>query len=111
MLKTFGSIRNLSYDRIKVHNKHHATSASRKFMSPLDLMMTNHYSNQHETRGVIQEEFNLFTHEKLLKSGKPLDFSYEALRIAILELYLSVKIRSDQEIDAYEEADFHREKA
>ena len=46
----------------------------------------------------------------MLKAGKPLDFSYAALRVAILELYLSVKIRSDQEIDNYDESAFLREK-
>ena len=54
--------------------------------------------------------FNLFTHHKLLKEKKPLQFTYEALKEAVLELYLSVKIRSDDEIDNYNEEFFKDEK-
>jgi len=54
--------------------------------------------------------FNLFSHHALLKDGQPLELSYKALREGILELYLSVKIRSDEEIDAYNEEFFNEEK-
>ena len=54
--------------------------------------------------------FNLFTHHAKLKYGEPLEFSYDALREAVLELFLSVKIRSDEEIDNYNEAQFREEK-
>jgi hypothetical protein len=54
--------------------------------------------------------FNLFTHHKLIKDKKPLDLSYTALKEAVLELYLSVKIRSDDEIDNYNEDFFKEEK-
>ena len=54
--------------------------------------------------------FNLFTHHALLKEGKPLVMTYDALREGILELYLSVKIRSDDEIDNYNEEFFKSEK-
>lgn len=37
-------------------------------------------------------------------------FSYEALKEGLLELYLSVKIRSDEEIDGYNEELFKEEK-
>ena len=59
---------------------------------------------------VLDDDFNLFSHELLLKQGKPLIYSYEALREGILELYLSVKIRSDAEIDCYDKAAFELEK-
>ena len=39
MLKTFGSMRNLSYDRAK--NIKNATSVSRRFMSPLVPLANN----------------------------------------------------------------------
>ena len=47
--------------------------------------------------------FNLFTHQqKREKEGTgALVMDYASLKEAILELYLSVKIRSDEEIDAY----------
>lgn len=56
------------------------------------------------------DEFNLFSHELLLLEGKPLEFTYEALRMGVLELYLSVKIRSDHDIDNYDEQAFAQEK-
>ena len=37
-------------------------------------------------------------------------FTYEALKEGLLELYLSVKIRSDEEIDGYNEELFKEEK-
>lgn len=46
-------------------------------------------------------EFVLFTHHKKRKDGVPLDLSYTQLREAALELFLSVKIRDDCEIDEY----------
>lgn len=52
----------------------------------------------------------LFTHHKKLREGTSLHKSYEELREAILELYLSVKIRPDEEIDAYNEDLFKLEK-
>ena len=54
--------------------------------------------------------FNLFSHHLLVKQGKPLTYSYDALKEGILELYLSVKIRSDEEIDNYNEELFKEEK-
>ena len=38
-----------------------------------------------------------------LKAGQPLIKSYEDLREAVLELFLQVKIRDDNEIEAYNE--------
>jgi hypothetical protein len=54
--------------------------------------------------------FNLFTHHAKIKNGEQLDYNYIALREAVLELYLSVKIRSDDEIDNYNEGIFRDEK-
>jgi hypothetical protein len=54
--------------------------------------------------------FNLFTHHQKIKNKESLDYSYEALKEAVLELYLSVKIRSDEEIDNYNENFFKDEK-
>ena len=56
--------------------------------------------------------FNLFTHqEKRKKMGEgALVFDYANLREAILELFLSVKIRSDEEIDQYDNEKFEKEK-
>ena len=47
--------------------------------------------------------FNLFSHHVLAKEGKPFVLHYKELREAVLELFLSVKIRSDEEIDNYNE--------
>ncbi|CDW79085.1 UNKNOWN [Stylonychia lemnae] len=53
-------------------------------------------------------QFNLFTHQKI---PKHLRIENQAtLKQALLELYLSVKIRSDEEIDNYNEALYLREK-
>lgn len=56
--------------------------------------------------------FNLFTHVKRrqLEGTKSLKLDYQNLRMAILELYLSVKIRSDEEIDGYGKDLFEKEK-
>lgn len=56
--------------------------------------------------------FNLFTHQKKrqLEGTSALALDYENLRNAILELYLSVKIRSDEEIDGYGKELFEKEK-
>ncbi len=55
-------------------------------------------------------EFNLFTHHKLTQSQRLAREDYETLKQALLELYLSVKIRSDEEIDNYTEEQFKQEK-
>lgn len=56
--------------------------------------------------------FNLFTHVKKrqLEGTRALQLDYKNLRLAILELYLSVKIRSDDEIDGYGKDLFEDEK-
>lgn len=56
--------------------------------------------------------FNLFTHVKKrqLDGTGALPMDYKNLRMAILELYLSVKIRSDEEIDGYGKDLFEEEK-
>ena len=54
--------------------------------------------------------FNLFSHHQLIKEDKSLIFTYDALKEGLLELYLSVKIRSDDEIDNYNEELFKEEK-
>ena len=64
-----------------------------------------------EDDGEGNRNFNLFTHHKLLKEKKPLELTYDALKEAVLELYLSVKIRSDEEIDNYNEEFFKDEKS
>ena len=58
----------------------------------------------------LDEPFILFTHHRKIKEGKTLLKTYKELREAVLELYLSVKIRSDDEIDAYNEDLFKLEK-
>ena len=55
-------------------------------------------------------DFNLFTHHEKVKRGEQIDLTYQSLREAVLELYLSVKIRSDEEIDNYNERLFKEEK-
>lgn len=55
------------------------------------------------------KEYNdliLFTHLK----DSPIEENYNTLKEALLELYLSVKIRSDEEIDMYNEEQFKLEK-
>ena len=53
-----------------------------------------------------EQDFQLFSHHR---GGKVIE-SYETLKEALLELYLSVKIRSDDEIDNYTEEQFLKEK-
>ena len=55
-------------------------------------------------------EFALFSHHKLLQEGKELVLSYKALREACLELFLSVKIRDDTEIEDYNASMYRKEK-
>lgn len=57
--------------------------------------------------------FNLFTHQakRDLEGTDALVKDYKNLREAVLELYLSVKIRSDDEIDEYGKDLFVREKS
>ena len=43
-------------------------------------------------------------------NGETITENYETLKEALLELYLSVKIRSDEEIDNYTEEQFKKEK-
>lgn len=56
------------------------------------------------------DAFNLFTHALQQQKGGEVKESYEELREAILELFLSVKIRSDDEIEGYNEGDYNKEK-
>ena len=63
-----------------------------------------------ESDGAENRNFNLFTHHRANKEGQEMPKTYEALKEAILELYLSVKIRSDEEIDNYNEDLFREEK-
>jgi hypothetical protein len=56
----------------------------------------------------VRNEFNLFSHHK--NAEDMLAENYETLKEALLELYLSVKIRSDEEIDGYTEEQFKIEK-
>lgn len=50
-----------------------------------------------------KNDFNLFSHHKFTNSARVMQENYETLKEALLELYLSVKIRSDEEIDCYTE--------
>lgn len=52
----------------------------------------------------------MFTHFKLKKEGKTPPQTYSGLREAVLELFLSVKIRNDEEINDYNEDLFKLEK-
>ena len=52
----------------------------------------------------------LFTHHVKLRDNLPLQKNYKELREAILELFLSVKIRTDEEIDEYNKSIFLQEK-
>lgn len=56
------------------------------------------------------KQFDLFTHHTKIRNKEFLYFTYDALRQAVLELFLSVKIRSDEEIDNYNESIFKEEK-
>ena len=67
-------------------------------------------SNQSKQGGAAAGDFVLFTHQRKQHEGKKLAKSYEDLREAVLELYLSVKIRTDDEIDGYCEDFFRLEK-
>ena len=54
----------------------------------------------------------MFTHQakRQLEGTGALVFDYKNLKQSVLELYLSVKIRSDDEIDAYDKGMFEQEK-
>ena len=54
-----------------------------------------------ETPSKENNDFNLFSHHKA--SAVEIQENYFTLKEALLELYLSVKIRSDEEIDNYTE--------
>lgn len=54
--------------------------------------------------------FNLFTHQQKRKNNQELPLDYACLREAVLELFLSVKIRSDEEIEKYNKDTFGKEK-
>lgn len=60
--------------------------------------------------GSSKNDFNLFSHHKLTSTARMQGENYISLKEALLELYLSVKIRSDEEIDAYTEEQFRQEK-
>ena len=62
--------------------------------------------------GDATNSFNLFTHQQKRKQEgtEALILDYKNLREAVLELYLSVKIRSDEEIDDYNKDVFEKEK-
>ena len=62
------------------------------------------------SRDQAANDFNLFTHHKLTQSQRAKMENYVTLKEALLELYLSVKIRSDDEIDNYTEEQFKIEK-
>ena len=65
-----------------------------------------------ESDGVDMEGFNLFSHlrKKKLEGASSLVHDYQNLRMAVIELYLSVKIRSDDEIEDYCKETFEQEK-
>ena len=63
-----------------------------------------------EDAGADEGSFNLFTHLVKRKANQPLEMDYPNLRQAVMELFLSVKIRSDEEIDAYNKDKFEAEK-
>ena len=65
-----------------------------------------------KTKQTESSGFNLFTHQakRDLEGTSGLVFDYASLREAVLELYLSVKIRSDDEIDDYGKDLFQKEK-
>ena len=54
------------------------------------------------------EAFNLFTHLKIPKDKRVENFAN--LKQAVTELFLSVKIRSDEEIDVYGAEQYEQEK-
>lgn len=73
--------------------------------------LSNQSAAIRESSGADGEKraFELFTHHKKDRKGK-LKLTYEDLHLAVLELYLSVRIRSDEEIDAYDARVFDLEK-
>ena len=93
---------------LEINNEDHAgNSIISKITSTLGSLKTLSAFNRSDKSN---RNFNLFTHHAKVKNGEPLDHSYAALREAVLELFLSVKIRSDDEIDGYNEALFKQEK-
>ena len=66
-----------------------------------------------ESDGVdLNDGLILFTHQKKRKmeGSASLIHDYENLRVAVLELYLSIKIRSDEEISEYNKDSYEQEK-
>lgn len=76
---------------------------------PSGPLLTSIHSSRHDNQN--GNEFNLFTHQKLTQSQRVKMENHATLKEALLELYLSVKIRSDDEIDNYTEEQFKVEKA
>lgn len=93
---------------MKINNEDHAgNSIISKITSTLGSLKTLSAFNRSDKSN---RNFNLFTHHAKAKNGEPVELNYAALREAVLELFLSVKIRSDDEIDNYNEALFKQEK-
>ena len=92
--------------RVKTNESFRKTGASNVLLA-----LSGNLASQN-INSASTEEFNLFTHQQLRqKEGtSALIMDYANLKEAILELYLSVKIRSDDEIDAYNKKQFEKEK-
>jgi hypothetical protein len=105
-LKVGEDFEDLKY--LEINNEDHAgNSIISKITSTLGSLKTLSAFNRSDKSN---RNFNLFTHHAKAKNGEPLELTYDALREAVLELFLSVKIRSDEEIDGYNEALFKQEK-
>ena len=111
-------IANLPRDERFIHNADKAgntivsritnTLGSLKTLSAYKATLTSGLKIENGEDGA--RNFNLFSHHQWAKEGKPLKLTYENLKEGVLELYLSVKIRSDEEIDNYNENVFLDEK-
>lgn len=65
---------------------------------------------QKSSHSVNSDFLHQFTHQKKLQQNLPLTKSYKDLREAILELFLFVRVRNDDEIDDYNEDMFKVDK-
>jgi hypothetical protein len=112
-LKNVGAINNLNLTGELPPNKNRLGTGRQS--KPFPHLLTSIHSHSKISDGDAGgnaggNEFNLFSHQRLTQSQRLKMETCASLKEALLELYLSVKIRSDDEIDNYTEEQFKEEK-
>ena len=73
-------------------------------------MLLEGISRSSERRQPSESPLAMFTYEKRRVKGEPMLRDYHSLREAVLELLLAIKVRPDEEIDAYGAGQLKKEK-